>query len=311
MAIYIYRGKQNMKKQIYVFFCTMIIIVFPCVTGLIITNTLEEIKNLTVEDDAPVWELHNLWTYNVNRFQVNFFSSGALIGLDSSLDNFIVELIGLSESSYILKLSGRIKGYFQYDSGEGIVLKGNLLYTKVSGNLYLRQNDLAIEKLIFVIKGIVLLTENPLQIPIPIPIPLTITINVNQSTPRPFIDFPLYDGKQGLINETSITANIKFESIVLQILSLFIYGIPNEFFIEETLDIPMIDYLAESENISVGAGTFDAYNIKFAQDLFGSVYYAPSAGNFVKAEAVIEIPDHLQEESNRPCKYAYTFCIEI
>jgi len=280
-----------MKKQIYVFVCTIIIIGLPSVTGLVISNNFKEIKNVTIDDTVPVWELGDSWTYYINRLQVNFSASGALIIFDSSMDNFTVELIGYPGSSYILGLSGRIKGSFHYESGEGRVLNGNLLFTKVSGTAKFRQNDLANEEAHIVIKGIVLLTEYSPQIQIPIPIPLTITINVNQSTPRPFIDFPLYNGKHGLINETSISADIKFESIVLQILSLFLADVPNEIFYRETYDVPMFDYLAKAENISVGAGTFDAYNIGFAWGLFGSIYYAPRAGCIIKAQTVIEIPD--------------------
>ncbi len=283
-----------MKNQIYAFICTIIIISLPGVTGLVTSNTLEEIKNVTLDDNVPVWELGNSWTYDVNRFQANFTASGALIGFDTSIDDLIVELIGYPGSSYVLGLSGRIKGTFHYESGEGRVLNGNLLFTKISGNIKFRQSDLANEELHIVIKGIVLLTEYSPQIQIPIPIPLTITINVIQITPRPVINFPLYDGKEGMINETSISTNIKFGSIILQILSLFIGDIPNEIFYKETFNFPMFGYKVNSENISVGAGNFNAYNIGFVWGLFGSVFYAPSAGNFVKAETVIEIPDQFQ-----------------
>jgi len=279
-----------MKKQIFAFLCTMIIIGLPIVTGKI-SNNFEDIKNFTVDDYTPVWELGDSWTYDINRFQANFFASNAHISLDSTLDDFTIEVIGYTESSYILGLSGKIKGYFEYESGEGMVLKGNFLFTKVSGNMYIRQNDLANEKIYIVINGIVLLTKHPLQISIPIPIPLTITINVDQDIPRPIIDFPLYNGKQGLLNETIISADIRFESVFLRILSLFFSDIPSDIFYKESFDIPMFNYSASTENISVGAGTFAAYKIQFAQGLVGSIYYAALVGNFIKSEIVIEIPD--------------------
>ena len=283
-----------MKNQIYVLICTFIIIGLPNVKGLVTPDSMKDIKYVSLDDNAPVWDIGNSWTYDVNRFQANFTASGALIGFDTSIDDLIVELIGYPGSSYILGLSGRIKGTFRFESGEGRVLKGNLLFTKISGDIKFRQSDLAVEELHIVIKGIVLLTEYSPQIQIPIPFPLTITINVIQITPRPVIDFPLYDGKEGMINETSISTNIKFGSIVLQILSLFIGDIPNEIFCKETFNLPMFDYNVNSENISVGAGNFNAYNIGFVWGLFGSVFYAPSVGNFVKAETVIEIPDQFQ-----------------
>jgi hypothetical protein len=280
-----------MKKHMYVFLCTVILLGLPNVTGFIVKNNLYEIKNVSVDDNVPIWELGDSWTYDINRFQINFSASSALLGLDSAIDDLTLEMIGYSETSYILKLSGKIRGSFQYESGEGIALKGNLYFARISGNMYFRQNDLASEKLSIFINGIALLHKHPFQIPISIPIPLKITININQSTPRSFIDFPLYDGKQGFINETGIYANIKFESIFLQILSLFFADIPNEISYQETFDISMFDYLAKNENLSVGAGTFNSYNISFSWGLFGSIFYAPNVGNYIKAESVIDIPN--------------------
>ena len=280
-----------MKKQMYLVWCTIIIILLPNVPGLLPPKTLEEIKNVSLNEDVPIWKINNSWNYNINRFQLNFSASNALISLDSSIDNLTIKLIGYTESSYILDLSGRINGSFRYESGEGMVLKGNLLFTKISGNTNIRKNDLANEKIHIFIKGIVVLTIHILQIPIPIPLPLTITINVNQSSPRSYIDFPLHDGKQGLINETTLTANIKIESIVLQILTYFINEIPPFIFHQETFNIPMLNYSMEKQNISVIAGIFDSYEVRFNWDIFGSIYYAPSVGNIVKAEAVIDIPE--------------------
>ena len=39
----------------------------------------------------------------------------------------------------------------------------------------------------------------------------------------------------------------------------------------------------------------------------------PLKWNYDETEGVItiKIPDNLQEEPSRPCKYAYTFCIKI
>jgi hypothetical protein len=280
-----------MKKQIYMVLTAIIIICLPNIEGLLTVNNHEEIETVKLDDNVPVWELGDSWIYNINRFQTNFYASGAFIGIDSYVDELNFEVIGYSETSYISGISGIIKGTFQYETGEGIVLKGNLLFTKLSGNIYFRKNDLAIEKTQIIIKGIVLITEHLFQIKIPIPLPLTITVNINQTISRPIIDFPLYDGKQGFINETVISANIKFESVVLQILSFFFEDIPYGIYYKETFNIPMLNYSTKTENISIGSETYNAYNISFAWDLFGSIYYAPSVRNIVKTEAVIEVPD--------------------
>ena len=278
-----------MKKQIIVFLC-ITIIGLSNTTNLVIANNLKEIKSFKV-DEVPVWKPDDSWTFYVNRLQTNFSLTGAVITLDASMDNLTVKVIGYSELFYILGLSGDIKGNFYYESSEGMVVNGYLLFTKTSGNIYVRKNNLAIEKTQIVIKGIVLITRRPTQIPIPIPLPLTITINIKQNTTRPFIDFPLYDGKQGTINETVISIDIRFDSIVLQFLSFFFESIPYFIYYKQTYNIPMLNYTTKNENISVTAGMFNTYNISFSWDLFGSIYYAPLVGNIIKIESVLDIPD--------------------
>ncbi|MDH7507478.1 MAG: hypothetical protein QHH15_06835 [Candidatus Thermoplasmatota archaeon] len=280
-----------MKKQINIFLCMMIIIILPNPAGLVLNSNLQSIKNSSFDDYAPEWKLDNSWNYYINRFQINFSISNALMALDSYIDNLTVEMIGYSGSSYKLGLSGNIKGVFEYDSGEGMVLKGNLLFTKFSGNSFIRKNDLANEKTQIIIKGIVLLTEHTFRIPLPIPLPLTITVNMIQNNPRSFVDFPLYDGKHGLINETIISLDIKIESIILRIFSFFFEEIPYSIYYKDTYIFPMLNYSIKTSNITVYAGSFNTYNISFSWDLFGSIFYAPLVGNIVKIESVIEVPD--------------------
>lgn len=285
-------------KIIGIFVCTLLMATFLTVATNVDNVDLKKISHTELiassfDDDVPIWEKEDSWTYDVDTCQIQVYTSGQLIGLDLSMDNFIVKVEGATAISYQMSVSGKIGGTFEYDDGSGTTIKGSLYFTKISGTLQMRQTDLAVEEAHIIIKGIALLTEHPLSIPIPIPIPVTITVNIVQTTPRPLLDFPLFDGKSGIIPEAYMSVNIKVESIVLKILHIFITEMPEEIILDAEMNVPMLQYSATAQEITVEAGPYDAYNIDFFEGLFGSIYYAPAAGNVVKIEANMDVPDQL------------------
>jgi hypothetical protein len=276
-----------MKRLIGLFVCS--IMVFS-VTGLAY-NVTTDFDNISMDDDVPIWENGYAWRYNIGKFSFQLNQSGQLMSLDMSLTDLLIDVIGTTTTSYKLSVSGNINGLFDYDDGAGTKIGGILFITKISsGEIKIRQADLAAEQAYFVIKSIALVLEHPLA-PIPIPIPLTITINIIQETPRSLIDFPLYDGKEGIIPESDISANIRVESFVLKILHSLISSFPEEIYVEQNVTLPMLLYTATEEQVSVEAGNYTAYNIEFFQGLLGSIYYAPVAGNYIKAVAEINTMD--------------------
>ena len=275
-----------MKRLVCIIVCTLLLFSMTSLAN----NIKTDVKTITMDDEVPVWENGNSWRYNIGKLSFQLNQSGQLMSLDMSLSDLLIEVIGTTTTSYKLSVSGNINGLFDYDDGAGTTIGGILFITKVTGELKIRQADLAAEQANFVIKSIALVLEHPLA-PIPLPIPLTITINVLQESPRPLIDFPLYDGKEGIIPETNITANIRVESFVLKILHSLINGFPEEIYVEQNVTLPTLLYTAKEEQVSVEAGNFTAYNIEFFQGLLGSIYYAPAAGNYIKAVAEINTMD--------------------
>ena len=77
----------------------------------------------------------------------------------------------------------------------------------------------------------------------------------------------------------------------LRILHIFKPEIPEEIFLEQNVSLPMVVYTATQENITVEAGDFTAYKIEFFEGLLGSMYYAPAAGNIIKADAELSMPE--------------------
>jgi hypothetical protein len=254
-------------------------------------NVTTEFDNKTMDDDVPTWEIGNSWNYDISKLYFKLNQSGQSMTLDISISDLLVDVLGTTDTAYRTTVSGNIGGIFDYDDGANTTLGGILFITKISGDLNIRITDLAAEQANIVIRSIALVLEHPFFIPIPIPIPLTITINIVQDTPRPLIDFPLYDGKEGIIPETNISANIKVDSIVLKILHSIMSDFPEEIYLEQTITLPMLLYTIKEELVSVEAGNFTAYKIEFFQGLFGSLYYAPVVGNYIKAVAEINEMD--------------------
>jgi hypothetical protein len=259
------------------------------VTGLAY-NVTTEIENISMDDDVPVWENGDSWKYNIAKISFQLNQSGQLMSLDMSMTDLLIDVIGSTETSYKLAVSGNVNGLFDFDDGAGTTIGGILFITKVNGELKINKSDLAADNANFVIRSIALVLEHPLA-PIPIPIPLTITINIIQETTRPLIDFPLFDGKEGIIPETNLAANIRVESFVLKLLHSLISDFPEEIYVEQNVTLPMLMYTAKEEQVSVDAGNYTAYNIEFFQGLLGSIYYAPAAGNYIKAVAEINTMD--------------------
>ena len=192
----------------------------------------------------------------------------------NNLLNFKSKVVSTSATSYNLDISGNVEGTFTYNKGTGITLSGTLFFTKMSGEMQVRQSDLATESAHVVIKGIALLFEHPVPLPIQILMPITLTVNVEQTSPRPMIEFPLYDGKWGIISTAYATAVINLSSIGLRILNMFYPNIPKGINLHIGIGIPPLPYSVNQEEVTVQAGEFTAYNIKLAFGIVGNIFVA-------------------------------------
>ncbi len=278
-----------MKKIISLFLCTLLICSITGVAQNIKSDKKTIINNMnSFEDDVPVWTVGNLWKYRIDTFLVNFNDSGKQVKLDFSINNLDVEVKGTTTTSYELDASGKFSGSFEYDDGAGMRLSGNLYFTRATGLMLIRQEDLTAEEENIVIKTFAIITEHPLPLSFPIPLPMTITLKIAHVTPRPFVDFPLYDGKQGMLNVLNLSGDIKTESFVLKILHIIFPQVPEEIALAQEISLPALAYNTTVEEVTVTAGTFTAYKIQFFEKLFGSIYYAPAAGNIIKAEAEMD-----------------------
>lgn len=259
-------------------------------------ETINQAEMATMDDDVPIWAVDNSWGYDITKISYQLNQSGENLRLDLTSDSILeIKVKNITATSYILSISGKLDGTFSYDNGAGITLGGTLFFTRVSGNIKIRQADLAAEETKITIKTIAIIFDHPLFLPIPIPVPMEITINFNPDVPRPLIDFPLYDGKLGLISWINLSTSIKAESIVLRILHILRRNIPSEISFDQVVEIPILLYTTTEDQINVGGTTYTAYDIEYYLGLIGFIYYAPLAGNIIKVSAGINTADIMLE----------------
>jgi hypothetical protein len=277
------------KKLTIIIFCIILLSSFTVTPkNLSINDNTEEKSETLSDEDAPIWQNDDYWSYDIDTLEITVIQSGTQIVMDLTIDEFKPIVTSVTQSTYNLDLSGKVRGSFSFDDGSGSNFGGDLIYTKMSGDMQVRKTDLATMSGTIIIKSIAILRENPLSIPLPLP--LTITVSMSHSSPRPFIDFPLYEGKIGTISEAPTNIEIKAESFILRILNIFIPEIPAEIIIPYEFEIPLIPYLIYQENISVQAGTFNTYNAELGLGLVGNSYYSPDAGNIVKLDINLDLP---------------------
>ena len=270
-------------------------------------ETINQVEMATMDDDVPIWTVDNSWGYDINKISFQLNQSGENLRLDLTSDGILeIKVKETTATSYILSISGKLDGTFNYDNGAGINLGGTLFFTRVSGDIKIRQADLAAEETKITINTIAIIFDHPLFLPVPIPVPLEIAISFIPDTPRSLIDFPLYDGKLGLISEINLSASIKAGSIVLRILHIIRRNIPSEISFDQQVEIPILLYTATEEQINVGGTTYTAHNIEYYLGLIGSIYYAPLAGNIVKASAGINTADIMLEFDGELKETTYT-----
>lgn len=268
---------------------------------------INQAEMATMIDDMPVWAVDNSWGYDIDKMSFQLNQSGEYFRLDLTSDGILeIKVKGTTATSYLLSISGNLDGTFNYDDGAGINLGGTLFFTKLSGDIKIRQADLAAEETKITINTIAIIFDHPLILPIPIPVPLEITISFIPDAPRSLIDFPLFDGKPGLISEINLTTSITADSIVLRILHIIRRNIPSEISFDLQVGIPILLYTAAEEQINVGGTTYTAYNIEYYLGLLGSIYYAPQAGNIVKASAGINTADIMLEFDGELKQTTYT-----
>lgn len=265
--------------------------------------------------DVPVWHVGDYWTYKVDNISFNFEEDNQTINMLLTVDQLPLNVTDDSGDYYTLSFSTKASGHGQIDVnlGDGpINIVIDFTGITIDGNVLIEKTSLGIKSIDANLKGrfkIDIIEQPYTNLSLPhIPIPFTMNLTIACGTPVSILSFPLDTGKTWNLSATNFTINGKIHSFwfnvihfVNMILGFFGYqllppeievlfpvidikdalttfGIGNVFSIPE---VPGIFQCLNIENITVPAGTYDAYNISIAEGI-GSIFYAPAAGNVVK-----------------------------
>lgn len=242
------------------------------------TDTIKAI--ITLDDDVPVWNKEDSWTYIISDFWVDYSDEGIGISMNGIIDDFKWTVSDTSGTNYKVDVTGKISASYEASIpfvGRILNVSGtiNPPLNRLTGTIIFNKSNLEIEDFTAVIKGITTLMIHSISIKFPIPI--RITADADLSTPLPLFDFPLHILKFWAMPEMDITTYVNFGGI------FGLFKIPIKIFTHYDW-IPGAFSCLNKENITVKAGTYDAWKIQSLLGGFFEYYYAPIVGNLVKMD---------------------------
>jgi hypothetical protein len=268
--------------------------------------------------DVPVWEVGDQWTYQIDDITLLYQEEGKYIDLYLTISELPLTVTSTAGEFYTLEFQTTASGDSQVnaDLGDGPV---NLTITftdlVISGNVLIDKSTLGIKEVSAAFtkgKFYVDIIDQPyFELPSflqKISAKITMNVTTSFSTPFSLLAFPMNTGVFWNSTATNLTINGKVQSLWFNLILFLnkmgkLFG--NEFLppevaallpiidIKEALttlgsgnvfQIPALDsafFCMNTENITVPAGTYDAYNVTLIGGL-GQCYYAPAAGNVVK-----------------------------
>jgi hypothetical protein len=261
---------------------------------LLITSAITVVGNTNIkqkqnigyallDDDVPVWNVGDSWTYTVDDFTFDYEAEGTKIYFDGEIDDFTWTVAGTSGSVYTVDFTGKLNcvyEIFMSSSGGNIYLVGSMknTLTRMDGTLVFTKSDLQLKDMTAEIKGITFVKISPL--PIALPIPFKATIDVDLSTDFPLFNFPLSSNKFWDLPNMDLVMKMNVGGIfgLIRMPVTFTTGY---------YWTPLAFHCKNKQSVSVEAGTFDAWEIESTFfDLF-RYYYAPEVGNIIKIDATM------------------------
>jgi len=249
------------------------------------TNAVEKNQNVgqTLLDDVPVWNVGDSWTYMIDDFTFDYEEGGQKMFFDGTIDDFTWTVADTSGSTYIVDFSAELSCDFEIylsSSSTSLYVTGNIknTLTRMTGTLTFTKSNLHLQDMSAQIIGIISAKISP--IPIALPLPFKATMNADLSTEFPLFEFPLSSNKFWTLPDMDIVVSVHAGGIfgLINIPITFTTGY---------YWTPLAFHCKNKQDISVEAGTFNAWEIESTFfDLF-EYYYAPEVGNIVKIDATM------------------------
>ena len=237
-------------------------------------------ESTNYDDDVPIWNNGDSWTYTVSEFWVNFTYEGKNIKMIGKIDDFKWTVADTSGSSYKVDITGEITANYEITLPLGslfLYFSGtiNPTWTNLKGTIILGKSNLEIEDFDAEITGLTFVKIQ--SIPINFPLLVKITADAELSTPFPLFEFPLHTLKLWNMPEIDVITNLNLGGIFGLIKIPVIISAHYDW-------IPFAFTCLYQESVTVEAGTYDAWLIKSLLGGFFEYYYAPSVGNIVKID---------------------------
>lgn len=257
-------------------------------SGVSIATQKDESQTHTssLDDNVPIWQVGNSWTYTMNNITVNYNNNGNDIIINGRIDDFIWTVTDTSDSTYYtVNFTGKLTATYDIAySNIGVTkeISGTLkpLFKNLKGTILFTKSNLQIHDATAEIKGFTKATIAPLTFSLPFL--LKVTADSQLSKDFPLFDFPLSSNKYWYLSNFDATINVNaggiFKLIQIPVIAITIHH----------SWMPWLFNCQEKQDITVPAGTFSAYKISstFSNSLV--YYYAPEVGNLVKIDATLQ-----------------------
>jgi len=237
----------------------------------------------TFDDDVPVWNVGDIWTYTVNNITVNYTHEEQKIFIDGKIDDFSWKVTDTTGDYYTVAVTGKITAnydiYLSYQTST-IHFIGSFkpALTRLTGTIQFTKSDLEIHDLSLQLKGITFTKIN--SIPFAIPLPFKLVTEGDLSVDFPVFDFPLYGLKFWNLPDLTMTMSSTFGGIFGIIQIPFTVGVHYSW-------TPLAFLCYDKQDVTVEAGIYSAYRITSLIGDYCDYYYAPIVGNLVKINAVL------------------------
>ncbi|RLF43156.1 MAG: hypothetical protein DRN29_10495, partial [Thermoplasmata archaeon] len=222
-----------------------------------------------------VWNEGEKWTYDMDKIEINMEDDWGSISFDGTLNDLSLEVEG-TDGAYTLNFRGTIKGDFTASLTQPpLYISGKFLLMRANGEMKCKKSNFGIKNVDVNLRGIAAARIDP--IPIPLPIPFTASITLTFDPAFAPIDFPLKVGKEW---------NIPPSHVSMDASASLLFGIIRKSFQNE-LSLGAITTACNGrKNVTVEAGTYDAYEIS-SMDIV-DFYYSPEVSNVIELSAEYE-----------------------
>jgi len=235
------------------------------------------------DDDAPEWQVGDTWTYKIDSIIVDYDQSGQKILIDGSIDDFTWKVTDTSGDYYTVSISGKLTATYDiYLASQTLTLHlvGSFkpTLTRLVGVIQFTKSSLQVHDISLQLKGISSAKIN--SIPFSIPLFFKLVTEGDLSDDFPLLVFPMSTPKLWNMPDLQLAMSSTFGGLFGLIQIPFTVGVHYSF-------IPFAFICLNKEDVTVGAGTFNAYKITSLIGDYFEYYYAPTVGNIVKFDVIL------------------------